>query len=30
MKYPSDKESWDKIVGFNFSETDEYEGIDQF
>lgn len=30
MKYPSDKESWDKIFGFNFSDTDEYEGIDQF
>jgi len=30
MKYPSDRESWDKIFGFNFSDTDEYEGIDQF
>jgi len=29
-KYPSENESWDKIFNFNFSDTKNYEGIDQF
>jgi hypothetical protein len=29
-KYPSADESWDKLFDFNFSDTKNYEGIDQF
>ena len=29
-KYPSAEESWDKLFDFDFSDTKNYEGIDQF
>ncbi|HRZ50462.1 MAG TPA: type V CRISPR-associated protein Cas12a/Cpf1 [Candidatus Paceibacterota bacterium] len=29
-KYPSEKESWDKIFNFDFSNTKSYESVDRF